>query len=198
MGIPLVVAEPTGMYRRDLRRFTYGSIGSKTICPGRDQGLYPQGHDATVVLGFVTEAEAERVHGDNWPRDDSRWPSHCATCDYRFADEDEWQRNDNRLYRRPDGFEFAHWGSMKAVPPGTMWRVPWADKQHSVHHLQHVESWCAVLPDGGTWITSQDASGGGYWTVNGTPPAIDVSPSIWHSRPDGWHGWIRNGELVDA
>ena len=55
-----------------------------------------------------------------------------------------------------------------------------------------------VLPDGGSWITTQQASGGGYWTVTGTPPLITVTPSIWHNSPHGWHGFIRAGELVDA
>lgn len=47
-------------------------------------------------------------------------------------------------------------------------------------------------------ITTQQASGGGYWEVSGTPPLITVSPSIWHNAPCGWHGFIRNGELVPA
>lgn len=195
MGIPLVIAEPTGTYRRDLRRFTYGS--GKT-CPERSQGRYPQGHDATTVIGYVPESEAEQVHGDNWPRDDEHWPTKCRSCGRLFTDEDQWQRNDNRMYRRPDGFEFAHWGDLRTIPPGTMWRTPWADEHLSARHPQNVESWCIVLPDGGQWVTSQGASGGGFWTVEGTPPAIDVTPSIWHNQPDGWHGFIRKGELVSA
>lgn len=193
MGIPLVVANPTGMYRRDLRRFTYGSRGEP--CPGRIQGQFPMGHDATATIEYVTEAEAELVHGNNWPTDDERWPTKCESCDYLFADADEWQRNDLKMFRRPDGFEFAHWGGLRHVPPGTMWRIPWADKHYSAHHPQHIESWCVALPDGGQWITSQVASGGGYWTIEGVPPAITVSPSIWCSPPDGWHGFIRNGEM---
>lgn len=205
MGIPLVIADLTGMYRRDLRRFTWGSTrGDGTgdrVCPVRMTGSYPQyplGHDAWSTVEYITEAQSERVHGDNWPHDDEHWPKQCAHCDYLFDDDDQWQRNDNPMYRRPDGFEFALWGSLKDVPAGTMMRLPWADEYMSVRHPQHVESWRVQLPDGGEWVTSQAASGGGFWTVTGIAPMIDVSPSIWHNSPNGWHGWIRNGELVDA
>jgi Family of unknown function (DUF6527) len=61
-----------------------------------------------------------------------------------------------------------------------------------------IESWLISLPDGGEWITSQRASGGGYWTVTGTVPDITASPSIWHNAPHGWHGWIRDGFLENA
>lgn len=60
------------------------------------------------------------------------------------------------------------------------------------------------LPDGAEFAfsrslgTTQAATGGGCWTVTGIPPDITASPSIWHNSPHGWHGWIRNGELVQA
>lgn len=41
-----------------------------------------------------------------------------------------------------------------------------------------------------------DEAGEPMWTVTGTPPEITVTPSI--RVIDVWHGWIRNGELVDA
>jgi hypothetical protein len=38
------------------------------------------------------------------------------------------------------------------------------------------------------------------WEVTGTPPKITVSPSIRLMTNDGdeWHGYIRDGELVEA
>lgn len=196
MGIPLRVAEFTLRYQRSLRRFTFGSDKN---CPSHADG-YNWGHDASVVIGHISLDEAAMAHGDNWPHDDPRWPVVCTACGYVFQDEDRWQRNDCQVYRLPDGTEFVNWGSLRGqnVPPGTCWRIPWADEHFSKTHPQQVESWQIVLPDGGTWITSQAASGGGHWTVTGTPPMIDVSPSIWHNQPDGWHGFIRNGELVNA
>lgn len=180
-GVPLVIAEPSGRYRRDLRRFRHG--------PWCDGGGYC---DATVTIDIIGQAEAERLHGDNWPHEDARWPKTCARCGYEFAADDEWQRNDNLIYRLPDGTEFVTWGSRGEAPPGTMIRVPWADDHFGA------ESWLVILPDGGQWITTQAATGGGKWTVTGTPPQITVSPSIWHNRPHGWHGFIRSGVMSPA
>lgn len=182
MGIPLRIAEPTGRYRRDLRRFRGASGGTCVIASYCD---------ATVTIGEVSWEEHEQLHGDNWPHDDPRWPAKCAACGYVFTPEDSWQRNDNEIFRLPDGFEFAWWGDVgRAAPPGTMVRADWYPSG------DRGESWLVVLPDGGTWISTQEASGGGFWTVTGTPPCISVSPSIWHNAPNGWHGHIQNGELV--
>ncbi len=188
MGIPLRVAEPTGRYRRSLRRFTYSS---DTSCSNS------LGHDASVDLGDVLEAEREEAHGDNWPHDDERWPRVCAACDYQFAGANEWQRNDDEIYRLPDGTEFVFRHSLGRVAPvGTMIRAAWYDKYSQ--HPEGIESWLIALPDGGEWITSQKATGGGYWTVTGVPPNITASPSIFHNSPTGWHGYVRSGELVSA
>jgi hypothetical protein len=181
-GIPLRVAGPTGRYRRCLRRY-------RSECPA---GGY---HDATNDIGEVGETEREPVHGDRWPHDDPRWPAACAACGHAFGPEDGWQLNDNAIYRLPGGAEFAFWGAFgRAAPPGTMIRARWADEFSNPPG----ESWLISLPGGGEWITTQPATGGGYWTVTGTPPAITVSPSIWHNAPHGWHGFIRDGELVPA
>src|SRR5438552_2858893 len=182
-GIPLFIAEPAGRYRRSLRRFTFSGRGRD--CPARSGG-----HDASVAIGEVPEDQAG-AHGDNWDHGDPRWPTACQACGQPFEDGDEWQRNDCLIYRLPDGTEFINWGDTSGVPPGTMIRLPWYDGQGG-------EAWQVWLPDGGTWITTQAATGGGYWTVTGTPPAISVSPSIHHNAPTGWHGFIRDGALVPA
>ena len=183
MGIPLRVAEPTGRYARSLRRFGWSHDDP---CPA---GGY---HNAVSEIGEVTEAEA---HGDNWPHDDPRWPQACEGCGLTFTPEHQWQRNDDAIYQLPDGTAFTFRGSFgRAAPPGAMIRAAWYDDFTE----QDGESWLVSLPDGGEWITTQKATGGGYWTVTGTPPTITASPSIWHNSPTGWHGFIRDGELVDA
>lgn len=189
-GIRLRVAEPTGRYRRTLRRWRFtGSAGPP--CPAAGDRSYC---DASNPIGEISEAEADAA-GDTWPHDDPRWPAACAACGYQFGPDDHWQRNDARLYRLPDGTEFALWGDAgKAAPPGTMIRTPWYDDMPGAAG----EAWMVTLPDGGTWITTQSASGGGTWTVTGTPPAITVTPSIWHNQPHGWHGFIRDGQFADA
>jgi hypothetical protein len=78
MGIPLVVAEPTGRYERRLRRFRWSKNGS---CP--EGGIC----DASVVIGEIgtddehidwSESSGESrspTSGDNWPHDDRRCPA---------------------------------------------------------------------------------------------------------------------------
>lgn len=185
MGIPLQVAEPTGRYRRALRRY---SLGHHDECTA---GGY---HNTSNDTGEIPADLAEEAAGDNWPHDDPSWPATCA-CGYQFTEDDHWQRADREVYRLPDGREFvlsAMFGD--EVPPGTMVRADWYDD----HNDGRGETWLVILPDGGSWLTTQPAKGGGYWTVTGTPPGITVTPSIWHNAPTGWHGWIRSGFLEDA
>lgn len=184
-GIPLRIAEPAGRYRRSLRRYaTRGEIK----CPG---GY----HNASTDIGDVNESQHAEASGDNWPHDDARWPQACGSCGYVFAPGDRWQRSDRPVYRLPDGTEFALRHSLgTTAPPGTMIRAAWYDE----YAKRPGESWLIALPDGGEWITTQEATGGGAWTVTGVPPLITVTPSIWHNSPAGWHGWICDGELVAA
>lgn len=185
-GIPLRIAEPTGQHVRSLRRFRYTHEGR---CDG--PGGY---HNATVDLGVI-EQEEHAPHGDNWPHGDPRWPATCEGCGYWFTPVDQWQRNEDPIYRLPDGSEFTFRHSFgMCAPPGTMIRARWYDEYTD----QPGESWLVALPGGGEWITTQKASGGGYWEITGIPPAITVSPSIWHNQPHGWHGFIRGGILQDA
>lgn len=185
-GIPLRIAENTGRHSRMLRR--YSASGGLHNCPA---GGY---HNVSIDIGEVTDpADAA---GDNWPHDDPRWPTICDGCGaYEFTADDNWQRADRRIFAFPGGAEFSFWGSFgRTAPPGTMIRAPWYDD----YAKRPGESWLVALPDGGEWMTTSEATGGGFWEVTGTPPLITVSPSIWHNAPTGWHGWIRDGELVQA
>jgi Family of unknown function (DUF6527) len=186
-GIPLRIAEPTGRYQRNLRRYRSSRDGVSECLAGSY-------HNASVIVGEIPASEVAGAAGDNWPHDDSRWPKTC-TCGYEFTADDNWQRNDREVYRLPDGHEFVLSPAFGCeIPPGTMVRASWYDK----HAQQPGESWLIILPDGGQWLTTQPAAGGGHWEVTGTAPAITASPSIWHNQPHGWHGWVRNGELVSA
>jgi len=69
--------------------------------------------------------------------------------------------------------------------PGDMWR-------------EH-ECWAVILPNGEVWYSGIAAADGSYWTVTGEAPKITVHPSIDDRDPrNPWHGWIRDGELVNA
>lgn len=186
----LQIAEFTGRYRHVLRRYRRGT--DMTSCPVSGY------HNASTEIGETTERENESGD-DRWPHDDKRWPMFCVCGSYWFTEEDHWQNNYVRIFRMPDGTEFQFWGAFgKCAPVGAMVRAEWADEFYKHRHPQQVDAWIVALLDGGEWVTSQAASGGGYWTVEGTPPDITVAPSIWHNQPSGWHGFIRAGELVNA
>lgn len=77
--------------------------------------------------------------------------------------------------------------------PGMMWRDPTAD-------VPGRENWYIVLPEGYWWHTTAGGWKSGEkpcgWEVSGIPPNITVTPSIFCDPPNGWHGWITNGEIV--
>ncbi len=187
--IPLRVAvQVEDRYRRLLRRFQWKADSTCTVSEW--------GCDATADLGDIPAGEREEVHGDNWPHDDPRWPAACARCGGPFRATDQWQRNDERIFCLPDGTEFLARGGFTTAPAGTIVRASWYDDRND--HPDRVEPWLIVLPDGGTWITCTKATDGQYWQVTGTAPDLTVTPSIFHRPPSGWHGWIRNGNLVGA
>jgi hypothetical protein len=85
-----------------------------------------------------------------------------------------------RLIEKPTNFETAE--------VGDVWRAPHLD-------LDGREAYVVVLPGGRFWYTTQKA-GGEFWGVEGDPEHMTVTPSI--NVAGVWHGWIRNGEFVDA
>lgn len=38
----------------------------------------------------------------------------------------------------------------------------------------------------------------GGWGVSGEAPNLTVTPDVWVSPPNGWHGFVKAGQLVDA
>jgi hypothetical protein len=83
-------------------------------------------------------------------------------------------------------------GSGALLKAGDMWREPELDNTQG-------ECWAIVLPNRTVWYSTVSADSGAYWQVTGTAPAITVHPSIDDRDPNRpWHGWIRDGQLVDA
>jgi Family of unknown function (DUF6527) len=76
------------------------------------------------------------------------------------------------------------------VMPGDMWHVPELDNDLGA-------CWIVVLPNMRPWQSNQKLKTG-HWDVTGTAPKLDVHPIIWHHGGQGWHGWIKNGELVTS
>jgi hypothetical protein len=191
MGIPLFVAEPTGACRLSLRRFRHREDGAG------------HSHDASVVIDEDAPVTPDRPDGTKpvtdgrVPHDDPRWPA-CCECGEAFQGDDVWQVNELDWYEG-NGQRFA-WGiGSWDGPPGAMVRVPWRDNPG------RPPAWLVFLPNGTWWCTNDRAVRdegnrlGPYWTITGTAPQITVSPSIDDRSPSRpWHGWIRDGEFVNA
>lgn len=87
-------------------------------------------------------------------------------------------------------------GSWWDTEPGDMWPCLNAGESHTVDGRG--PCWVIRLPGQAyVWHTNMPSSDGGMWDVTGAPPNITVQPSI-NVGPEIWHGWIRDGRLVDA
>jgi len=180
--IRCLLLEPTDQVARWLRRYTAG---------GRCQ-VTPLGyHDAMVRIedGPVTLDGARPWLVRSQPAHDydgdPRWPASCP-CGRRFDPPDAAQVFCSRIYR--DAVSARAW-PLRAAPVGAIWEAPW-------YGCAGPDGRCWVVrTPGGDWVIDGTASGGGRWTRTGTPPRLTVSPSI---LVRGYHGWLRDGLLVDA
>ncbi len=88
---------------------------------------------------------------------------------------------------------------MDAWEPGMMWPSELLDPDgagYSVVICRQTDAAGNAWPI--VWHTRQtaDEPGDPRWQVTGDPPIITVHPSI--NVPGIWHGYIRDGELVEA
>jgi hypothetical protein len=177
---------PIADARQSLRRFTFGD---KAMCPAK--GTW--GHDATVVLGAVPFTLDNDLNGsglDNFPHEDPRWPALCSKCGYEFQPGDRWQHNLNRLFST-DAFPIYY--TLESAPPGAMYYADWYPWKGPDGHC------LVVKTPAGEWIVDRAPySGGGAWTRTGAPPNVTANPSILFPGPDGFHGWLRDGVLVEC
>jgi hypothetical protein len=185
----LFIAQPDGTCRLALRRYRHGDSGDS------------HRHDTTVFIDDnATELGRDhdgirRTPRDLVPHDDPRWPGTCG-CGEPFTDLDEWQVIQQSWYEG-GGHRFP-WGiGAWDGPPGAMIRATWRDIEG------RPPAWTVFLPNGTFWSTNDRASAGGngigdYWEVTGEAPAITVHPSIDDRGSRPWHGWIRDGQFINA
>lgn len=189
--------EPTAISRRWLRRYR-NSNGGANPCP-LTPGQYSY-HNALAPIedaaGIIASRSYEREPEADEFRGDPRWPTHCA-CGEPFGDDDQWQLFTRRLYCRIDTSEVM---TLEDAPPGAMWRAPWMG-------YAGPDGECYILKTpGGDWTidgpsSNADGSTGPGWHREGTAPNFTVTPSIGKLNADGswrYHGWLRDGVLVDA
>lgn len=189
MTIQCFWLEPNGKARRSLRR--YRGLRDGEICSGA-LGF----HDASFAIDEV-DAKALLLTslGDdscdaNTLADfagDSRWPVACA-CGYRFTEADPRAVFLSLLFQRRDTGAVV---TIEEAPDGAMYGARREIAPDGGTNLM-------VKTPGGTWAVDN-----GGWTRTGDPralpPTVTATPSILisGSKPE-YHGWLRNGQLVDA
>lgn len=184
------LVRPTDRERRFLRRFESYGFGSPRCCTASGLGY----HNAEVRIEdgpCVRDSRGYISQGDSWPRDDPRWPTHCA-CGHEFRSDDTWQLFRDPIYVADDGSEHTLHGKVK---PGLMVDAFWL-KEVKTYHERSPDGMVLMLylPDGFTWTIDGGALNGPGWERTGTPPAITARPSI---LSPGYHGWLDNGVLSD-
>lgn len=194
MGYKCFMLTPSGFKRRSLRRYTHGKV-----CP-LHPGDYSY-HDATVFYDDVEEEKDDPID-----KELLLFPTACA-CGYEFTDEDEKQIFKESLWNRDDGGPRT---SLREAPVGAMWDATW------LHYpgMQGPDGMAlVVVTPGGHWhidsrcanCTLPNDNVHKCWVRHGTPPNIHVDKNgVTCSAGGGsilagkWHGFLRNGELVEA
>lgn len=193
------IAAPIACFMlEDLRRARYvlRRYAADQKCP------LPWGyHDAKSDVIAETPEDPEKPYtGTNPPavaNDNPLWPKACA-CGYTFLEADARQVFAYGVYRRVDNGEVMTW---EDAPAGAIRDASWwPDKGQDGH------AWAVKLPDGSEWMTESGASNcvcrttpqppeHRCWSRSGVAPILTVSPSLGMPR---WHGWLRDGKLVQA
>lgn len=190
---------PTDNIVVTLRRYAFERDGAPKC--GRKEERYPgaetltyESHDTEVEIAREVGTIEGSLDGDHTGktigRDDPRWPTTCA-CGFTFRPEDARQENRTRLYKRSDSSELTTLGD---APVGALYDSgTFKDVDGYQRNGDGISLVCKT--PAGEWLLDGPASNGPGWTRTGTPPDIDVTPSIGIGSPMRMHGWLRNGWL---
>jgi len=168
--------------------------GSQCTCAG-GHGY----HDASVHLCDGDEPAKP-------DRNDPRWPTKCAHCDYVFTPADQWQVFPESLYRAADGTIM----TLRSAPAGAMWFADWMPndwKGPDGHSLM-------VKTPGGDWgvdmrasnCTRPDDKVHKCWVRHGDPRTANVTvdkngdtcnAGAGSILCGAYHGFLRGGFLED-
>lgn len=166
--------------RRSLRRFWRSPYG-----------VHKHFHDASVVIDPQFDCPGDdngRAEGEGLYKGDPRWPTACA-CGYAFTPEDHYQTVEDRLWSGcPDGKLYV----LREHPPGATWIADWFSDEgpNGQYTGPDGKVWCVMLPAGVEFLLYSHCSGTPRrkWSVEGTPPLVNVSPSI--NQEGEYHGFI--------
>ena len=190
---------PTDEIAVSLRRYAFMRDGAPKC--GRREPRYPDGdlvtydsHDVELEIDREVGTLEASLDGDRTGKaiahDDYRWPDRCA-CGYAFKPDDSWQENRTRLYRRSDTGELV---PLRDAPVGALYDSGTFNDVDGYQRNGKGMSLVCKTP-AGEWMIDGPASNGRGWTRTGTPPDINVTPSIGIGDPQRMHGWLRNGWL---
>lgn len=201
MNVKCFFLEPTDQRRYSLRRYA-GDLK----CTGKLSY-----HNVMALIGNLSKDEIEQP-----PKEDPRWPKACE-CGYVFQDSDNWQLFSEHVYRRQDTGELTTIGDSG---PGAMWFADWMlrdlDRTKVGNLWRGPDDHCLIVkcpPNGHEWTVDGRCSNctkptddlHKCWIRHGTPPNITVdkngntcSAGAGSILVPGWHGYLRNGELVTA
>ncbi len=85
---------------------------------------------------------------------------------------------------------------LRGAPAGAMWLAPWYSEWGSQFWKERGGGpHLIVKTPGGEWDVDSEASNGPGWQRSGEPPNVTATPSILCNQ---YHGWLREGKLVDA
>lgn len=217
MDYPCYLLEPTGYERRYLRRYTTGERGW-TCAEGW--------HEARTLIGRQRSLQGRlkgttRAPARKPPRRDARWPRTCSDCGYEFAPTDTWQLFTERLYRVERAMpraalEEGDEVSLRDAPPGAMWFADWMnfgggpDGRNLVVKCPPSHDW---MVDGrASNCTMPEDNEHRCWPRQGEAPEVTVDKSLGPTCSagggsilvggsddlPGWHGFLRQGVLVEV
>lgn len=171
-------------------------------------------HNAENFLDKGLIGEASTTAKVDLDKTDPRWPTHCA-CGYKFKPEDNWQLNVEQEWVNANGMVSTF--RLRDAPAGAMWHEDYRILEGS-NENRGPDGHCLVvrLPNGEDWYVDSRAGNCGSpdddvhkcWIRHGEPPNITVdkngvtctagagSINSREGKPNAWHGFLRNGELV--
>jgi hypothetical protein len=211
MGIKCFMLEQTGQAEYWLHRSASYTDGQGNKVPEKCCPLSGYGHHAAALYGIVSVEQDARglwqTDQELPPTSFPKWPTRCE-CGYEFTLEDMLAGSASPLYRDPAHPEETF--KLRDAPVGAMWYADWMVLDRDPEQLKAdiaaggkfagPDGHCleVKLPGKWDWCVDGPATGGGHWTRTGEVPNVTANPSVWANAPHGWHGWLRNGELVDA
>lgn len=215
MVVKCFLVEPVAKIRVWARRY------SKTVpnCCPKYPGEHSY-HSGMTLLGDFDVALPPEGEYEQWdkfveamrpPIGDPRWPATCE-CGATFENSDTIERGGQmfvqRLHRRSDNGELV---TLDDAPAGAMWRMKHEGRFWDWDNQTEAPLICK-MPGGGEWNIDSRASNCTMpndrlhrcWVRHGTPPMITVDKNGATCGAGGgsilqhnWHGFLRNGELVE-